>query len=88
MTAVSHHTANMSALGGQWTGHHTRAYLDLAALALPTSLPRLCVRAASSTGHVEEEKRESPDRHVIDTARAGREENHTIWGQSNAKLLT
>lgn len=57
MKVVSHRTTRMSALHCQWAGYHDQVYLDLAALALPTSLPRLGVWAAS-TDHGEEQKRE------------------------------
>lgn len=46
MTVVSHRTTSMSALDSQWARYHIHAYLDFAALTLPTSLPRLGVRAA------------------------------------------
>lgn len=71
MMVESHRTEPISALDTQWAMYHPRAYLDLAALALPTSFPRLGVRAATRD-HGEEQKHRSLNRHVIDSS-GGRE---------------
>lgn len=55
----------MSVLDCQGAGYHDEVYLDLAALALPTSLPRLGVWAAS-TDHGEVQSANPSDRHVMD----------------------